>query len=119
MARRVVSTTIVPALFTYMFNLAHNTLFRGNTTFTKTMELAMEFYGRALLGASIGKIVRKLCSEKIPIEVDPVRIGKGQKNVERCVEELVKWCQAMWDSIYANRNSCPQLVHASRTPPFF
>ncbi|KIM66196.1 hypothetical protein SCLCIDRAFT_1152839 [Scleroderma citrinum Foug A] len=89
---------------------SHNTLFRGNTTFTKTMELAMEFYGRTLLEDSIGKIVRKLCSEKIAIEVDPVRIGKGQKDVERCVEELVKWCQAMWDSIYANRNSCPHEI---------
>ena len=118
MARRVVSTTAVLVPFTHTFNLAHNTLFRGNTTFTKTMELAMEFYGRTLLEDSIGKIVRKLCSEKIAIEVDPVRIGKGQKDVERCVEELVKWCQAMWDSIYANRNSCPQLVHESITSPF-
>lgn len=70
----------------------------------------MEFYGQAFLEASIGKIVRKICSEKIAIEVDPVRSGKGEKDAEKCVEELVKWCQAMWDSIYTSRDSCPQLV---------
>ncbi|KAL4070936.1 GTPase activating protein [Scleroderma citrinum] len=89
---------------------SHNTLFRGNTTFTKTMELAMEFYGRSFLEASIGKIVRRLCSEGIAIEVDPVRIGKGPKDTERGVEELVKWCQMIWDSIYANRNNCPHEI---------
>ncbi|KAH7883586.1 Rho GTPase activation protein [Phlebopus sp. FC_14] len=86
---------------------SHNTIFRGNTIFTKTMELAMEFYGRAFLEASIGQIIRRLCSEKIAIEVDPVRSGKGSKDVERGVEQLIEWCQAIWDSIYANRGNCP------------
>ncbi|KIJ68451.1 hypothetical protein HYDPIDRAFT_46759, partial [Hydnomerulius pinastri MD-312] len=86
---------------------SHNTLFRGNTIFTKTMELAMAFYGRAFLEASIGKIIRQLCSEKIAIEVDPNRGGKSPKDVERGIEQLVEWCQAIWDSIYANRGNCP------------
>ncbi|KIK93739.1 hypothetical protein PAXRUDRAFT_144401 [Paxillus rubicundulus Ve08.2h10] len=86
---------------------SHSTLFRGNTTFTKTMELAMAFYGRAFLEASIGKVIRQLCFEKIAIEVDPNRSGKSAKDVERGVEQLVEWCQAIWDSIYANRGNCP------------
>ncbi|KAF9241382.1 GTPase activating protein [Melanogaster broomeanus] len=85
---------------------SHNTLFRGNTTLTKTMELAMAFYGKEFLEASIGKILRQLCFEKIAIEVDPNR-GKSAKDVERGVELLVEWCQAIWDSIYANRGNCP------------
>ncbi|KAF8846384.1 Rho GTPase activation protein [Paxillus ammoniavirescens] len=86
---------------------SHSTLFRGNTIFTKTMESAMAFYGRAFLEASIGKIIRQLCFEKIAIEVDPNRSGKSAKDVERGVEQLVEWCQAIWDSIYANRGNCP------------
>ncbi|KAF9229284.1 Rho GTPase activation protein [Gyrodon lividus] len=86
---------------------SHSTLFRGNTIFTKTMELAMAFYGRVFLEASIGKIIRQLCFEKIAIEIDPNRSGKSAKDVEREVEQLVEWCQAIWDSIYANRGNCP------------
>ncbi|KAG8219815.1 Rho GTPase activation protein [Butyriboletus roseoflavus] len=86
---------------------SHSTLFRGNTIFTKTMELAMAFYGREFLEASIGRIIRQICLEKITIEVDPNRSGKGPKDVERGVEQLVEWCQTTWDSIYAHRGDCP------------
>lgn len=90
---------------------AHSVLFRGNTIFTKTMELAMAFYGRAFLEASIGRVIRQICSDKITIEVDPNRSGKSPKDVERGVELLVEWCQTIWDSIYAHRSDCPQYVH--------
>ncbi|KAG9314364.1 GTPase activating protein [Chiua virens] len=86
---------------------SHSTLFRGNTTFTKTMELAMAFYGRYFLEASIGRIIRQICLEKISIEVDPNRSGKSPKDVERSVEQLVEWCQMIWDTIYAHRGDCP------------
>lgn len=68
----------------------------------------MAFYGRGFLEASIGKIIRQIFSEKIAIEVDPNRSGKGPKDVERGVEQLVEWCQTIWDSIYAHRGDCPQ-----------
>ena len=75
------------------------------------MELAMAFYGRAFLEASIGRVIRQICSDKITIEVDPNRSGKSPKDVERGVELLVEWCQTIWDSIYAHRSDCPQYVH--------
>ncbi|KAG1757575.1 Rho GTPase activation protein [Suillus lakei] len=86
---------------------SHNTIFRGNTTFTKTMELAMAFYGKAFLESSIGSIIRRICSEKIAIEVDPVRSGKGAKEVERGVDQLIHWSQEVWNQIYAVRGQCP------------
>ncbi|KAF8140258.1 Rho GTPase activation protein [Boletus edulis] len=86
---------------------SHGTLFRGNTIFTKTMELAMAFYGREFLEASIGRIIRQICFEKITIEVDPNRSSKSPKDVERGVEQLVEWCQAIWDTIYAHGGDCP------------
>lgn len=80
------------------------------------MELAMAFYGKEFLEASIGKILRQICLEKIAIEVDPNRSGKSPKDVERGVEQLVEWCQTMWDSIYAHRGDCPQYVLIQITP---
>ena len=74
------------------------------------MELAMAFYGRRFLEASIGKIIRQICFEKVTIEVDPNRSGKGSKDVDRGVEQLVEWCRIIWDSIYAHRGDCPQYV---------
>jgi hypothetical protein len=86
---------------------SHNTIFRGNTTFTKTMELAMAFYGKTFLESSIGCTIRRICSEKIAIEVDPVRSGKGAKEIERGVDQLIHWSQEVWNQIYAVRNQCP------------
>ncbi|KAG1881652.1 Rho GTPase activation protein [Suillus tomentosus] len=86
---------------------SHNTIFRGNTTFTKTMELAMAFYGKAFLESSIGCTIRRICSEKVAIEVDPVRSGKGAKEVERGVDQLIHWSQEVWNQIYAVRGQCP------------
>ncbi len=46
------------------------------------MELCMTWYGKAFLEASIGSVLRKLCQEKVAIEVDPVRSGKSPKDIE-------------------------------------
>ncbi|KAI0735157.1 Rho GTPase activation protein [Earliella scabrosa] len=80
---------------------------RGNTVFTKTVELYMSWYGMAFLEASVGPSIRRLCSEKVAIEVDPVRIGKGGRAVEKNVELLVTWCTEFWDRIYDTRRQCP------------
>jgi hypothetical protein len=89
---------------------AHQTLFRGNTIFTKVMELCMNWYGKAFLEASIGSVLRRLCAEKVGIEVDPVRSGKGTKDAEKNLELLIYWCQEFWNQIYSVRNECPPSV---------
>ncbi|KAJ7900348.1 GTPase activating protein [Mycena olivaceomarginata] len=86
---------------------SHQTLFRGNTIFTKVMELCMNWYGKAFLEASIGSVLRRLCAEKVGIEVDPVRSGKGTKDAEKNLELLIYWCQEFWNQIYSVRNECP------------
>ncbi|PCH33643.1 Rho GTPase activation protein [Wolfiporia cocos MD-104 SS10] len=87
---------------------AHNTLLsRGNTVLTKTMELFMSWYGAAFLEASVGLSIRRLCSDKVAIEVDPVRSGKGARSTEKSVELLVYWCQEFWTCIYEARKQCP------------
>jgi hypothetical protein len=86
------------------------TLFRGNTIFTKTVELCMSWFGKPFLEASIGNVLRRIFTEKITIEVDPVQSGKGAKTVERNVERLVYWCQEFWNQIYSVRTACPKFV---------
>ncbi|KAG9041850.1 hypothetical protein FS842_002413, partial [Serendipita sp. 407] len=52
-----------------------NTLFRGNTVLTKTMETAMAWYGKSFLDISVGPIIRRMISENVEIEVDPSRLS--------------------------------------------
>ncbi|KIY71620.1 Rho GTPase activation protein [Cylindrobasidium torrendii FP15055 ss-10] len=88
---------------------SHQTLFRGNTLLTKVMEHCMSWYGKAFLEASIGSVLRKLCAEKVAIEVDPMRSGakNSVKEVERNVDLLITWVQAFWTQIYSVRSECP------------
>ena len=67
----------------------------------------MSWYGMTFLEASVGSCIRRLCAEKVGIEVDPVRIGKGGRAVEKNVDLLVFWCQEFWDCIYEARRQCP------------
>lgn len=71
----------------------------------------MTWFGKSFLEASIGNILRRLCTEKIAIEVDPLRSGKSTKDVERNVEHLIYWCQEFWNQIYSVRTACPKFVY--------
>lgn len=68
----------------------------------------MTWYGKAFLEASIGNVLRRLCAEKVAIEVDPMRSGKGTRDVERNVEQLIFWCHEFWNQIYSVRAECPK-----------
>lgn len=93
--------------FANVWLIAHNTLFRGNTILTKTMEQCMTWYGKPFLEASIGTVIRRLCADRIAIEVDPARSGKSAKDVEKNVEQLIYWCKEFWSQIYKVRGECP------------
>ncbi|KAF9526482.1 Rho GTPase activation protein [Crepidotus variabilis] len=89
-----------------------HTLFRGNTTFTKVLEVCMTHYGKVFLEASVGTILRRLYVEKVSIEVDPVRSGGGKstKEAEKNQEQLLHWCRELWAHIYAARVDCPKMI---------
>lgn len=78
----------------------------------------MASYGKAFLEASIGSVIRRLCTEKIAIEVDPVRSGKSPKETEKSVEMLVYWLREFWKQIYSVRGECPQCVSSSYRSAF-
>jgi len=68
----------------------------------------MAWYGRGFLEASIGPVIRRLYGERVAIEIDPVRsTAKSAKDIERNVDQLVFWCQEVWNSIYSTRGECP------------
>lgn len=97
LAEREVSNTSLsmfcPSLldfFSHASSAASNILFRGNSVLTKTMELAMNYFGKCFLEASVGPVVRRLLQDKVVIEVDPVRSGKGVKDQEKHVDLLGK-----------------------------
>jgi len=98
----------VPSIDFALLEIAHQTLFRGNSTLTKVMELCMKRYGKTFLELSIGVIIRRICAEKVAIEVDPMRSGKGTRDVEKNMEQLRHWCQEFWKQIYSVRTQCPK-----------
>ncbi|KAF8509805.1 Rho GTPase activation protein [Gautieria morchelliformis] len=95
-----------------------NTLFRGNSVFTKTIEQAMSFFGRPFLEASVGPAIQELCTERIELETDPARNTKGAKDLEYSVRVLPIWCNKFWTNVYKMRDFCPpelrRLFHSIR-----
>ncbi len=68
----------------------------------------MTWYGKSFLEASIGAVLRRLCREKVAIEVDPARSGKSTKDMEKNVEQLIYWCREFWNQIHSAKVECPK-----------
>ncbi|GAA96793.1 hypothetical protein E5Q_03465 [Mixia osmundae IAM 14324] len=81
-------------------------LFRGNTLFTKMLEMYMRLIGQDLLETSLGPLVRRICRDDIDIEIDPARLRKD-KAVQEGVKSLHSWAVKLWTSIYDSRQTCP------------
>ena len=73
----------------------------------QTIELFMTWYGKPFLESSIGSVIRRICIERVAIEVDPSKTSKPTQDLDKNVDTLVNWCQEMWDSIYRVRSECP------------
>lgn len=67
----------------------------------------MTWYGKPFLESSIGRVIRRICIERVSIEVDPSKTPKPSRDVEKNVDTLVHWCQEIWESIYRSRSQCP------------
>lgn len=69
----------------------------------------MALNGSAFLEASVGAVLRRICTEKVAVDTDALRGGKT-KTTDKNVELLVHWCQELWKSIYHARDYCPRHV---------
>ncbi|KAK4056654.1 hypothetical protein OIO90_002206 [Microbotryomycetes sp. JL221] len=85
-------------------------LFRGNTVLTKTVELFMRLVGSEYLEASIGEPVRKICRDKVAIEIDPSKMKAGvkEKEITHNLHELHEWSIIFWNAIHDARSQCPE-----------
>ncbi|GAA5888185.1 hypothetical protein JCM5296_000222 [Sporobolomyces johnsonii] len=85
-------------------------LFRGNTILTKSVELYLRLIGAEYLEASIGEPIRRICKEKVEIEIDPMRLKSGwkEKELQANIHALHEWTLTVWNSIYDAREKCPQ-----------
>ena len=73
----------------------------------QTIELFMSWYGKSFLESSVGSVIRRICIERVSIEVDPSKIPMPTRDPEKNVETLVQWCRELWDSIYRVTSECP------------
>lgn len=101
---------------------APSVLFRRNTLLSKSVDLYMRVAGADYLEASIGEIIRKMCRDRVEVEIDPVRLqanegSNGGRALQDNVHQLESWTSAIWNAVYNARNRCPRwvrdaLVHA-------
>ncbi|GAA5895937.1 hypothetical protein JCM6882_005564 [Rhodosporidiobolus microsporus] len=84
-------------------------LFRGNTILTKSVELYLRLIGAEYLDASIGEPIRRICAEKVEIEIDPMKLKPGykEKELQANIHLLQDWALTVWNSIYDAREKCP------------
>lgn len=84
------------------------TLFRGNTLFTKMVDLYTRMIGFSFLDRSLGDVVRKICTKRVEIELDPSRIkAHRERTLKEGQKALSHWATAVWQGIYDNRHRCP------------
>ncbi|GAA6028158.1 hypothetical protein JCM8097_006889 [Rhodosporidiobolus ruineniae] len=84
-------------------------LFRGNTILTKSVELYLRLIGSEYLDASIGEPIRRICAERVEIEIDPMKLKPGwkEKELQANIHALHEWTLTVWNSIYDAREKCP------------
>ena len=90
-------------------------LFRGNSILTKSVELYLRLVGAEYLELSIGEPVRRLCAEKVEIEIDPSKMKSGvrEKDINNNVNTLREWTTEVWNRMYSAREKCPKCASFS------
>lgn len=109
-------------------------LFRGNTLLSRSLDKFQRLYCSDWLDASIGGIVRRICTERIWLDADDSRAPSAGASATMStdssapglsrtlsqtsdehhgsggggtVEQLKRLSTEVWDSIYGNRHACP------------
>ncbi|CDO92288.1 unnamed protein product [Kluyveromyces dobzhanskii CBS 2104] len=91
----------------------YNTLFRGNSILTKTMETYCYRVGEEYLDKCIGTLIRQLIDEDESYEIDPNRIKESdpeekQKIIEVHFQRLLSLAEKTWQLIFSTSNDLPQ-----------
>lgn len=94
-------------------NHIYNTLFRGNSILTKTMETYCYRVGQEYLDKCIGTVIRQLVEEDESYEIDPNRIKESEliekeKIIETNFQKLLSLAERTWKLIFETSNDLPQ-----------
>lgn len=95
----------------------YNSIFRGNSIFTISVEKYFNRIGEEYLFTSVGKIIRELINDPsiISFEIDPQRIrlndeNKAKEQIETNEKHLLHWLNRIWDTIKMTSNDLPSEI---------
>jgi hypothetical protein len=82
-------------------------LFRGNSLFTKALDLYMKLCCSEYLASTLGVIIWEICDSKISIEVDPTRLDRNE-DIKMNWKRLIAYSINIWDCIEKSRSKMPR-----------
>jgi hypothetical protein len=82
------------------------TLFRGNTIMTKSVDAYMKVVGWQYMDETVGGVVRWICDSKIHCELDPERVP-ADADLVRQTEELTAYATILWKKMEGTRETFP------------
>lgn len=93
----------------------YNSLFRGNSLLTKSIELYNLRVGREYLEKVIGEFVKMVISHNYSTEMDPIRIQEEDPDIKNTILEknfnvLLKYLDELWFKIYQTSNDLPDQI---------
>lgn len=93
----------------------YNTLFRGNSVLTKSLEKYFYRVGKEYLDKSIGSVLRDIIRSKKSCELDPARINvSGSEEMQATLAanraRLLRWVEIIWGMLYQTSNDLPMLI---------
>ena len=86
-----------------------NVLFRGNSLFTKSLDVYQKLVEQDRLEGTVGELIRQICSTKASYEVDPSRLEKGD-DLKANWKHLVTLSQKLWNTIDGTKSRCPMTL---------
>lgn len=94
-------------------NHIYNSLFRGNSILTKTMETYCYRVGQEYLDKCIGSLIRELAEVDESYEIDPNRIREADEAtkdllIKKNFQRLLKLAEKTWGRIFETSNDLPQ-----------
>lgn len=93
----------------------YNTLFRGNSVLTKSLEIFNLRVGQEYLEKVVGKVITNIIATNVSTEIDPMRIkekNEALKNdiLEHNLQNLLLYVEEIWSRIYNSSNDLPQQI---------
>ncbi|CAM9023180.1 unnamed protein product [Wickerhamomyces anomalus] len=107
-------TTLTKTKMNETTNL-YNTLFRGNSVLTKSLEIYNLRVGQEYLEKVVGKVITKIIANKQSTEIDPMRVyedDEALKNdmLQHNMELLLQYVEELWSRVYNTSNDLPQQI---------